>query len=93
MNEFTNNDKLLELIKAYFNDFFDEQEKKLEKIEAGQSLVFDRVEAINASIEELSAHVIIYTDENKKLSKYLHDLARLNGWKLPEKQKKPAELE
>jgi len=71
MSELTN-DKLLQSIKEYFNEYFDEQDKKLD--------------VINSSLDELAAHIIIYTEENKKLFKYLHDLAKLNGWKLPEQQ-------
>ena len=75
MSELTN-DKLLQSIKEYFNEYFDEQEKKLD--------------VINSSLDELAAHIIIYTEENKKLFKYLQDLARLNGWKLPEKNEPPS---
>ena len=75
MSELTN-DKLLQSIKEYFNEYFDEQDKKLD--------------VINSSLDELAAHIIIYTEENKKLFKYLQDLARLNGWKLPEKNEPPS---
>jgi len=88
MSELTN-DKLLQSIKEYFNEYFDEQDKKLEKIIDEQSVLINffelKIKAIENSLDELAAHVIIYTDENKKLFKYVQDLARVNGWKLPEK--------
>jgi len=89
MSELTN-DKLLQSIKEYFNEYFDEQDKKLEKIIDEQSVLINffelKIKAIENSLDELAAHVIIYTYENKKLFKYVQDLARVNGWKLPEKQ-------
>lgn len=55
--------------------------------------LIEKLGAIDESLDELTSHIIIYTEENKKLFQYVRDLARLNGWKLPEKQKKPVEVE
>ena len=99
-------DRLLEKVKEYFNDHFDEQDKKLEAIEKKLNEVLGQNEDLKESAENnnillQSIHkggltFMLQLESlnlsSKALHKYVQDLARVNGWKLPEKQRVPREV-
>jgi len=94
------NDRLLEKIKEYFNEHFDEQDRKLEAIEKKLNEVLGQNEDLKVSAENnnillQSIHKggMTFLLQLESLRKYVQDLARVNGWKLPEKRREPRKVE
>jgi signal recognition particle GTPase len=90
------NDRLLEKIKEYFDDQFNEQNRKLEAIETKLTEMSGQLENLkkcremdNLLLQAIHKGGMSFLLRLEALQKYIQQLARLNKWKLPEKQKIP----